>query len=94
MYVVDLCTNQFFHGAVMMASAVAALFFLKFWRKTGDRFFAYFAAAFFLLGVERWFLLITREPIEARSAIYVFRLLAFVLIIWAVIAKNGRKTAD
>mgnify|MGYP006159526407 CR=1 FL=1 len=30
-----------------MASLVAALFFLKFWRRSRDRLFAMFAAAFF-----------------------------------------------
>ena len=33
-------------GAVAMASFVAALFFIRFWRDTGDRLFLLFAIAF------------------------------------------------
>ena len=40
-------------GAIAMASVVAALFFLRFWRDTGDRLFLIFAAAFFLLAATR-----------------------------------------
>lgn len=32
-------------GSVSLASLVVALFFLKFWRKTRDEFFLFFAAA-------------------------------------------------
>ena len=35
--------EQFIMGAIAMASAVVALFFLRFWRETGDRLFAIFA---------------------------------------------------
>jgi len=84
--------TQFLHGAVMMASFVAAVFFLKFNRKTGDSLFAYFSASFALLCIERWFLLISQAPIESRSSVYVFRLLAFLLIIWALIVKNLKRS--
>ena len=43
--------EQFIMGAIAMASAVVALFFLRFWRETGDRLFAIFASAFVLLGI-------------------------------------------
>ena len=33
-------------------AAVAALFFLRFWRRMKDRFFAFFAAAFAALAVD------------------------------------------
>ncbi|MGE0527373.1 MAG: DUF5985 family protein [Bdellovibrionales bacterium] len=79
---------QFIYGAVMMASLTAGLFFLKFWRKTHDRFFAIFALAFWLLAVERLFLLAINPHHEARTFIFVFRLFAFLLIIAAVIDKN------
>ncbi|HWJ94581.1 MAG TPA: DUF5985 family protein, partial [Telluria sp.] len=40
-------------GAITMASLVIALFFLRFWRNTRDRFFLYFAASFFIEGLHR-----------------------------------------
>ena len=38
--------NELLSGAVAMASLVIALFFLRFWRDSRDRFFLYFALSF------------------------------------------------
>ena len=43
----------FLHGAIAMGFAVAGLYFLRFWRDTGDRLFAFFAAAFWVFAAER-----------------------------------------
>lgn len=72
----------------MMAGLCNGLFFLKFWRKTGDRFFSLFSAAFVLLAFERWLLLFLRTDNETNTWIFVARLIAFALIIWAVVDKN------
>lgn len=80
--------NQFIYGAVMMASVVASLFFLKFWQKTKDRFFAIFSSAFMLFAIERWISVIMATQDETRTWIFMIRLLAFVLIIGAVVDKN------
>ena len=40
-------------GAVAALSLVAAVFFLRFWSRTGDRFFQLFALAFAIDGVSR-----------------------------------------
>ena len=82
--------NQFMYGAVMMASLVSGIFFLKFWKKTGDRFFAMFSAAFFLFALERWFFVFVKAQSEASSFIFIFRLIAFSIIILAVVDKNRR----
>jgi hypothetical protein len=82
--------NQFLLGALVMASVVAGLFFLRFWRKTRDRLFAIFAVAFWLLGINWLALSFTRPDAEFRPAIYVIRLLAFALIIFAILEKNRR----
>ena len=39
---------QFLAGAVTLAYFLAAIYFLRFWRKTSDRLFLNFAAAFLL----------------------------------------------
>lgn len=80
--------NQFLYGAVMMAAFCNGIFFLKFWRKTADRFFSLFAAAFFLLSLERWFLLFLKADNETNTWVFLLRLLAFAIIIGAVIDKN------
>lgn len=77
-------------GAVTMASAVAALFFLKFWRQTRDRFFLLFAAAFGLDAVARFMLALLPHSTEQEPLFYVPRLITFLLIIVAIIEKNRR----
>jgi hypothetical protein len=66
----------------------AGLFFLRFWRESRDPLFAFFGAAFWLLSLS-WVLLALTDPAEdARPYIYAIRLLAFVLIIAAMVIKN------
>lgn len=79
---------EFLSGAIMAIAAIIGLFFLRFWRKTGDALFARFAAAFALLAFERVALLFSRVPSEAMSLVYLIRLTAFGLIIWAIVEKN------
>ena len=67
---------------------VIALVFLRFWRRTFDTLFALFAGAFCVLALS-WFLLAIFSPDEeARPYIYGLRLVAFTLIITAVVQKN------
>ncbi len=80
--------NQFLSGAIMMACWVAGLFFFRFWKKTADRLFAIFAVAFWMLAVERLTLVMIREVDEVRGYVYVIRLFAFLLILWAIVDKN------
>ena len=79
--------NQFMWGAIVMACATAGVFFIRFWRKTSDRLFAIFALAFWILGVH-WFVLAWTNRNEVHVALYAIRLLAFLLILFAIIDKN------
>ena len=79
---------DFLVGFTAMGCFVAALFFVRFWRATGDRFFALFALAFALFGANRVVLGFLNEGNEARPAIYVVRLLAFLVIVAAIVDKN------
>jgi hypothetical protein len=76
-------------GAVAMASFVAALFFLRFWRHTRDVFFLLFAVGFMIDGVGRFVIGSTRPSIELEPLLYLLRLATFGLIILAIILKNG-----
>jgi hypothetical protein len=82
--------SQFLMGSVATASLIAGFFFLKFWRVSGDRLFAFFAAAFALLGVNWIVLGVGEVAVESRHIVYVIRLVAFLLIIAAVVDKNRR----
>ena len=81
---------DFLGGAVSMGFAVAALLFLKFWRRTRELVFVAFAAAFLLLGVTQALLTLTEIPLEERSWLYLLRLAAFVIIIGALVWQNRR----
>lgn len=78
----------FVNGALTTGFLVAAAFFLKFWRRTGDGLFAAFAAAFAILGIGQPLPMFTGAASEGQAAIYLLRLSAFGLIIWAILRKN------
>ena len=75
-------------GALGALYAVIGLFFLRFRARTGDRLFAMFAGAFFLLAAQRIAIAVAREWGEDTTWLYGLRLLAFLLILFAVIDKN------
>lgn len=78
------------YGALFAGYAVAGLFFLRFWVTTRDRLFGLFAAAFVILAVQRVALALTRTVVEDQSPLYLLRLLAFIIIIFAIVDKNRR----
>ena len=80
----------FLSGAIASGFLVAALFFLRFWKRTGDRLFTAFALAFFLLSLNQALLVLSDIPVEERSWLYVIRLAAFAIILASIWAKNRR----
>jgi hypothetical protein len=82
--------NLVLWGALSMAAWVAGLFFLRFWRLSRDRLFAFFAIAFWLLGLNWLALALVNPGRESQHELYVVRLIAFVLIIIGIVDKNRR----
>ena len=80
--------NYLTSGILTAGYAVAGLFFLRFWRETRDRLFGIFAAAFWLLAVQRTALAMLGEATGEQVILHVIRLVAFVLILAAIIDKN------
>ncbi len=80
--------NVYLSGALTMAYFVVGLFFRRFWKKTRDRLFAYFSAAFFILAMERVVGQIDRVQETAGPWVFISRILAFGLILTAIIQKN------
>ena len=78
---------QLISGVLVAGYLVAALFFLRFRRETGDRLFLVFSIAFAILAVQRMALALTTR---SETLIYGLRLLAFVLILAAIIDKNRK----
>ena len=79
-------TELMISGGLGVAYFIAAMFFMKFWSTTRDRLFGFFAAAFAILALQR--LLLPFIPPDMSSALYVVRVIAFLLIIVAIVDKN------
>jgi Fe2+ transport system protein B len=79
---------EFVLGATAMGCVVASLFFARFWRETGDRFFALFALAFVTFGVNRFVIVVLGGREGDDTAAYVIRLIAFIIIVAAIVDKN------
>ena len=80
--------TAFVAGALTASYLTIALFFLRFRRESGDRLFTIFSGAFALLAIQRSALFYYGP--EAGEWLYALRLLAFALILVAIIDKNAR----
>ncbi|MBM0105495.1 hypothetical protein JM946_12085 [Steroidobacter sp. S1-65] len=78
----------FFLGVIVTASLTAAGFFWRFYRQTRDTLFLAFAAAFAIEGINRIAFLMVDKPSEGSPVIYSVRLVAFLLLLGAIVAKN------
>ncbi|MBU6463466.1 MAG: hypothetical protein KGR71_12835 [Proteobacteria bacterium] len=76
-------------GAAAMASLAIALFFLKFWRRTRDRFFLLFATAFAIDAASRLAFGVIQVSDTAEPVYFLPRLVMFGLIAIAIIGKNA-----
>jgi Family of unknown function (DUF5985) len=78
----------FLLGVIVTASLIAAAYFLKFWKQTGDRLFLGFGAAFLIEGLNRLAFLFLEAPNEGDPLLYTVRLLSYLVILSAIINKN------
>lgn len=83
--------NDMLLGAIAMSSLIAGLFFLRFWKSTRDRFFLFFAIAFWIDAVSRVFHALAGSLSENVPTLYLIRFFTFGLILFAVIDKNWPK---
>ena len=80
--------SAFFYGAAAMGCTIAGLFFLRFWRESLDRLFLLFALAFWMLAFNYAVLGTVAFATEWRVYVFLVRLAAFCLIIFAIVDKN------
>jgi hypothetical protein len=80
--------NQFLWGTLAALTAVASIFFWKFWKRTADVLFFAFFAGFGVLALHWAALGVLSPTSETRHFFYVPRFVAFALILWGVIRKN------
>ncbi len=72
-----------------MGCGMVGFFFLESWKATRERLLGLFAASFWLLGFERIIPLFVEEK-EGTTGQYLVRLIAFLLILYAIVDKNLR----
>ena len=84
---------DFLSGAVSLGFFACGLFFLRFWKRTHDGLFLAFAIAFALLGTGQAVLALASIRTEERGSLYLIRLTAFLLILFAIYRKNRSQRA-
>jgi hypothetical protein len=84
--------NLALSGGIFVAASTAGLVFHLFWRTSGERLFQRMAWVLWLLGLERVILIFSNVGLgpgeESRHWVYLVRLAAFLVLLWAVLAKN------
>lgn len=85
-----LALKAFLQGWAAMGCLACAVYFLRFWRQSRDRLFAYFSLAFGVLALNATLVMVFGAVDELRHYVYLLRLAAFVLIIYAIWQKNRR----
>jgi hypothetical protein len=79
---------QLISGALIAGYLTIGLFFLRYWKSTHDRLLILFASAFGILAFERILLAITHPTTEDALYLYIVRLIAFIIILIAIVDKN------
>lgn len=87
----DPIVVAFVGGLLTAGFLIAALFFLRFWKRTGDGLFLTFAGAFVLLAANQAVPVLLGVPSEDQEYVYLLRLAGFALIILAILRKNMRR---
>ena len=83
--------SDFFSGMITMGYFVAAAFFFRFWVRTSDALFIAFSVSFLLLAISTALTALLSLPYEERSWLYLISIVAFVLLLAAILGKNFRK---
>jgi len=78
---------DFLRGGSMVALLGIGLFFWRFHKETGDRFFAFLSGSFFLLAIGQTLVLVGGTS-DYTPLAYWLRLSAFIFIIVAIVQKN------
>lgn len=83
--------NEFLLGGIAVASFVVALFFWRYWRSTGDRFFLFFSLSFLIEAINRAHMGLSHAWTESAPLHYLVRLVSYGLILVAIWGKNQRR---
>lgn len=81
-------------GASITTDICIAIFFFRFWSEKRDALFLFFALAFALMAVSTFVVVLVGQVADFAPIAYVLRLLAYVLIIFAIVNKNRPSKVD
>jgi len=81
------------NGAAAMACLAVGTFFLRFYRESDDRLFAFLTAGFWIFAVNYTVLALLPFADERRTYAFVLRLIGFLAILSGFVLKN-RELAD
>ena len=79
--------DLFLIGAFAMGCTMASLIFFRFWRRSRDRLFLWFALSFLIEALNRAAFAASGLPDDAKFY-YGVRLISYALLLWAVVEKN------
>jgi hypothetical protein len=80
--------TELLSGWIVAGYLVCGLFFVRFWKTSHDKLFLAFGVAFWVLAAQRLMLVAWADEQGTEVYLYVVRLLAFCLILLAIINKN------
>jgi hypothetical protein len=79
------------YGFIVAEQLFLAVCFYRFWRSTREAIFALFTAGFLVMAIHRTMLAFTvtgELGLEQQTSVYLWRLLAYLLILAGVVTKN------
>ncbi|MGH6827817.1 MAG: DUF5985 family protein [Rhizomicrobium sp.] len=88
---INTLLSAYAHGLFTAAALVAALFFLRFWRRSGDGLFLGFSLGFLLMAANSVADFVLGSLNDQKPAVYLFRLAGFMVILFAIWRKNRRR---
>lgn len=80
--------TSFLSGMITAGFLVAALFFFRFWRRTGDSLFATFGISFLLFAISQSVSVSFDFLHDDKTVVFVMRLAGFALLLVAIARKN------
>jgi uncharacterized protein DUF5985 len=81
----------FLSGMVTAGFLIAAAFFFRFWQRTRDTLFAVLGVSFVFFALSQAASLSVDAPQDDRTAIFLLRLLGFVVLLAGILAKNLKR---
>jgi hypothetical protein len=82
----------FLSGMITAGYLIAALFFFRFWKRTGDTLFATFGVSFALFAISQSLSVSFDFLHDDKTAVFILRLFGFALLLAAIARKNLGRT--